>query len=175
MAPAEASSNSNSHGFLWQSMAEGSAQGSFFLHQPLGGHAYMLTRVPRYWRHGGKLGTPYRTHCVWFQVVQRGLPSLVEHCSRVFVSRRTYSEHGHINVSGSCRNLEGVNFFFFFSSKLSTEFSWIVQSVLATFTLVTFTVHLIFKENLGSPGHENSLSVASGCCGFNGCSHSSVT
>ena len=26
MAPAEASSNSNSHGFLWQSVAQGSAQ-----------------------------------------------------------------------------------------------------------------------------------------------------
>ena len=42
VAPAEASSNSNSHGFLWQSMAEGSAQGSFFLHQPLGGHTCWL-------------------------------------------------------------------------------------------------------------------------------------
>ena len=108
VAPAEASSNSNSHGFLWQSMAEGSAQGSFFLHQPLGGHAYMLTRVTTVLETRMQVGhaVPYALRVV------SGGSSLVEHCWRVFVSRRPYSEHrkGHINVSASCRNSEGVIF-----------------------------------------------------------------
>jgi len=106
VAPAEASSNSNSHGFLWQSVAQGSAQeASSSTNLLVGIHVDSRTTVLKTRLQVG-YAVPYALRVV------SGGSSLVEHCWRVFVSRRPYSEHrkGHINISASCRNSEGVIF-----------------------------------------------------------------
>jgi hypothetical protein len=64
VAPAEASSNSNSHGFLWQSMAEGSAQeASSCTNLSVGMHVDSSTTVLKTWMQVGD-AVPYALRVV---------------------------------------------------------------------------------------------------------------
>ena len=126
------------------------------------------------------MGTQYHTHCVWIQVVQIRLasvfsctinkltvffreanstvPSVVEHCWRVFVNGRPRPETQQLrrNVSARCRNQRAfcsshVNFFF-----STDEFRSTVRSVLAIRYCNQTLVAQANRLDL------NSLSVASG-------------